>query len=264
MLGGAVTDLLDRAPAHAVMEKLASLRGTPDVRELPFGIVRLSKDGLNWLRGVRGELDMAKRLRRLGDGWTVLHSIPVGSRESDIDHLVIGPSGVFPINTKRLVDRRVWVAGGRLLVNGKKRDYLRNSDYEASRVEGVLRSTGVAAVPVSPVIAISRAKSLTVRAAPEWNDRSIEVALVGDVVRRMTRRPAKLSPEQVAQIATLLRDSRSWTSRDVEQTAASDVRAVYEYIDRGADRWNLLVGAVVLLVAGLGIAAGIWAWTLLR
>ena len=204
-----MTDLLDRAPAHAVMEKLASLRGTPDLRELPFGIVHLSKDGVNWLRGVRGELDMAKRLRKLGDGWTVLHSIPVGSRESDIDHLVIGPTGVFPINAKRLIDRRIWVAGGRLLVDGSRREYLRNSDHEAARVENVLRGAGIVA-PVLPLIAISRAKSLTVRAAPEWNGRKIGVAMVGDVVRRITRRDPKLSPEDVDRIAVIAAVFQRW------------------------------------------------------
>jgi hypothetical protein len=258
-----VTDLLDRAPAHAVMEKLASLRGTPDLRELPFGIVRISKNGLSWLRGVRGELDMAKRLRKLGDEWTVLHSIPIGSRESDIDHLVVGPTGVFPINTKRLVDRRVWVARGRMLIDGNKRDYLRNSEYEAARVERVLRAAGMVA-PVVPVIAISRAKSLTIKATPEWNGRKIGVALVGDVVRRIKRREPRLSPAQVGQIVVLLRDSRSWTSREFERSNGAEIRAVYEHIDRGISRWNLLISALTLLVACLGVTASVGVWAILH
>jgi hypothetical protein len=258
-----VTDLLDRPPAYAVMEKLVSLRGTPDLRDLPFGIVYLSRDGVSWLRGVRGELDMAKRLRRLGDGWTVLHSVPVGSRESDIDHLVIGPSGVFPINAKRLVDRRVWVAGGRLLVDGSKRDYLRNSDFEASRVERVLQAAGFAA-PVVPVIAISRAKSLRIKAAPEWNGRNIGVALSEDVVRRIKRRPVKLSPDQVGQIVALFRDSTSWTSRNFEGASADDVHAAFERIDRGVYRWNLAVASLAFLVTSAGIAVSFGLWSLLH
>ncbi|MBG6212216.1 hypothetical protein RCH23_000129 [Cryobacterium sp. CAN_C3] len=39
-------------------------------------------------------------LSKLGPEWTVLHAVPVGSGSSDIDHVVIGPAGVFTINTK--------------------------------------------------------------------------------------------------------------------------------------------------------------------
>jgi hypothetical protein len=32
--------------------------------------------------------------------WTVLHSVPVGTGSTDIDHIAIGPAGVFTLNTK--------------------------------------------------------------------------------------------------------------------------------------------------------------------
>jgi hypothetical protein len=257
-----VTDLLDRAPAHAVMEKVVSLRGTPDLQELPFGLVRISKDGLNWMRGVRGELEMAKRLGELDDDWTVLHSIPVGFRESDIDHLVIGPAGVFPINSKRLVHRTVWVAGGRLLVDGSRRDYLRNSAHEAARVEGVLRAAAIVA-PIVPVIAISGAKKVTVRATPIWNERKIGVAQVRDVVGRIRRRPTQLSGEQVERIVALLRDSQSWTARDFEREDAREVRAAYDRIDRGTDRWRFLGFVTAFAAAGAFVATIVWLWAFL-
>lgn len=258
-----MTDLLDRAPAHAVMEKVVSLRGTPDLQELPFGLVRISKDGLNWMRGVRGELEMAKRLGELDDDWTVLHSIPVGFRESDIDHLVIGPAGVFPINSKRLVHRTVWVAGGRLLVDGSRRDYLRNSAHEAARVEGVLRAAGIVA-PIIPVIAVSGAKKVTVRATPIWNERKIGVASVRAVVGRIRRRPTQLSADQIGRIVTLLRDSQSWTSRNFEREDAREVRAAYERIDRGIDRWNALVGVLAFFAGCAVLAVSVWLWVILH
>ena len=43
---------------------------------------------------------MGAELNRLGrHGWRVLHSIRLANRV-DIDHLPIGPGGVFSINTK--------------------------------------------------------------------------------------------------------------------------------------------------------------------
>jgi hypothetical protein len=57
----------------------------------------------------------------------VLSSI-VKRSGADIDHLVIGPPGVFTINTKHHRDARIWVGGNMVKVNNfKQPDYLRNS-----------------------------------------------------------------------------------------------------------------------------------------
>jgi hypothetical protein len=42
--------------------------------------------------GEKGEKLVTNELARLGEGWHVLHSIPVGDNCSDIDHLAIGPA----------------------------------------------------------------------------------------------------------------------------------------------------------------------------
>ena len=53
----------------------------------------LSDDSLPWYLGALGELDVAARLASLDEGWTVLHSVPVGTRGSDVDHVVVGAAG---------------------------------------------------------------------------------------------------------------------------------------------------------------------------
>jgi|CXWK01.1.fsa_nt_gi hypothetical protein len=62
-----------------------------------------------WRLGAQGEETVGRALDRLPDGLHVLHSVPVGQRGSDIDHVVIGPPGVFTINTKHHPDKRVSV-----------------------------------------------------------------------------------------------------------------------------------------------------------
>ena len=76
---------------------------------------------------------VGKRLVKLGPAWRVLHSIPVGSRGTDIDHLVIGPGGVFSLNTKNHLGQRVWVHTDVVKVNGQSRNYLRVSEHEAQK-----------------------------------------------------------------------------------------------------------------------------------
>ena len=87
--------------------------------------------------GAGGEEEVGRRLARLPKGWRVIHSVPVGEGDSDIDHVVIGPAGVFTLNTKRL-NGRVWIAGNAFLVNGVKQTYLQNSRLEAARAAKLL------------------------------------------------------------------------------------------------------------------------------
>lgn len=94
-----------------------------------------------WRVGADGEEKVGRVLAKLvkrDPDWRVLHSIPVGSRGSDIDHLVIGPAGVFVLNTKNHPGARIWVGENTLLVNGVRRPYLRNSRHEAERASRLL------------------------------------------------------------------------------------------------------------------------------
>lgn len=97
-------------------------------------LVDAPTDERNWRVGAQGEREVGKRLDRLrSKGWRVLHSIPVGTHGSDIDHLVIGPGGVFAINTKTHRGARVWVHTNVVKVNGANQPYVRNSRFEADR-----------------------------------------------------------------------------------------------------------------------------------
>ena len=69
-------------------------------------------------------------LRKLGKGWHVLHSVPVGDRGADIDHVVIGPAGVFTLNTKNHTGQRVSVTASNVFVNGRNPHYVRSQDMK--------------------------------------------------------------------------------------------------------------------------------------
>ncbi len=61
---------------------------------------RVSPEITAWRRGAKGEQRTARRLRRLGRGWTVFHDLAIPGSRANADHLVIGPPGVFLIDTK--------------------------------------------------------------------------------------------------------------------------------------------------------------------
>jgi hypothetical protein len=59
-----------------------------------------------WRDGARGECATARRLRRLErHGYVVLHDLQVPGSHANLDHLAIGPAGVFIIDSKRYSGR---------------------------------------------------------------------------------------------------------------------------------------------------------------
>jgi nuclease-like protein len=63
---------------------------------------RASQPTRAWRDGARGERATARRLRRLERcGYTVLHDLAMPGSRANLDHIVIGPSGVFVIASKR-------------------------------------------------------------------------------------------------------------------------------------------------------------------
>jgi Nuclease-related domain len=63
---------------------------------------RPSEQARTWQRGAHGERRTARRLRQLGrDGFVVLHDLAVPGSPANVDHLVIGPTGVFVIDSKQ-------------------------------------------------------------------------------------------------------------------------------------------------------------------
>jgi hypothetical protein len=63
---------------------------------------RPSEQARTWQRGAAGERRTARRLDRLArDGYVVFHDLALPGSPANVDHLVIGPSGVFVIDTKQ-------------------------------------------------------------------------------------------------------------------------------------------------------------------
>ena len=82
---------------------------------------------------------MAAQLDRLDQGWAVIHSLPTDERGIDIDHLVIGPPGVFTVNAKFSPGRSVWVAGHNIKVEYTARPFMVKPISEAAGVEHARR-----------------------------------------------------------------------------------------------------------------------------
>jgi len=159
-------DLASNKPGERARRQAVERREQAPVKTALARVLRVHTEERAWRVGADGEEEVARRLRKLPDDWHVIHAIPVGERESDIDHLVIGPAGVFTLNTKNHSRAKVWVAERSFLVNGQRTNYLRNARHEAARASRLLSKACAMDVAVEPVIVVLAAE-LTIKAPPD-------------------------------------------------------------------------------------------------
>ncbi|MEA3550569.1 nuclease-related domain-containing protein [Pseudarthrobacter sp. C1] len=178
MTAGAKPLLLGtRVPAQAVIEELMAVQSFVPPRtwlQRVFGANPLGPESLPWYKGALGEITVGRTLEGLGPEWLVLHAIPVGKGSSDIDHLLVGPAGVFTVNTKNHSGQSVWVAGRTLMVAGRKTRHLYNAAYEAARASKLLSAAVGTAVDVTGMVVVVDPKSLTIKSQPD------QVVVVGE------------------------------------------------------------------------------------
>jgi hypothetical protein len=107
---------------------------------------RPSEQARTWQRGAHGERHTARLLDRLTrDGFVVFHDLAVPDSPANVDHLVIGPSGVFVIDSKQWTGRVHQGADGLAWYNHYPLDRtLEMVRWEAQQVSRVLGSRAAA------------------------------------------------------------------------------------------------------------------------
>ena len=114
---------------------------------------RPSADAVAWGRGAAGERRTARLLAPLErHGWEALHDLAVPGSRANLDHLVIGPGGVFVIDSKQYRGRLQLDPSGRLW-HGRYplAPSLQAVSFEADQAAQVLPDPGVVVLPVVAV-----------------------------------------------------------------------------------------------------------------
>lgn len=169
----------------------------------------------SWAVGLEGEILVGRVLDELvrdDPRWHVLHGIPVGTLGSDIDHVLIGPTGVYTLNTKHHRGANVFVAHDAFLVNGTRHPYVRNSRHEAQRAARLLSTACGRRVDVTAVIVVVRPGRLTLKAQP----RDVVVVPHSQVRRRLSGGAVTLRLGDVEEIYGVARRSTTWSPMSVK------------------------------------------------
>lgn len=181
---------------------------------------RLARYAEHWEKGADGESQTAAALGRLGREWTCWHDLRwPGRRLANIDHIAIGPGGIFVIDSKNW-SGTVAIKDGVLRQNGYQRETAVASCAESALAVGELVPEYSNAV--KPVLCFVREEPI------EGWARDVMLSSTLNLVEMLTSRPRLLSDAQVADISTRLgaRVSRVASSGAQASTAARVLRRV--------------------------------------
>lgn len=202
-----ITDTLaGRVPGASAARKARELRVARPLASRLDRLLRRRTDERAWRVGAFGERVTGFWLDRLPEGWFAFHDIPVGERGANIDHLVVGPGGVFTINTKNLTGE-VRVSRRTITHNGHRTAFLPKAVAEASRAARLLSLAIGREVPVRAVLAIL-ADEWTVTAEP------VDVIVRGPRAAKnlMLSQPPVLRPSDVIVVAAAAAKPGTWVS----------------------------------------------------
>jgi hypothetical protein len=161
-----------------------------------IGLVGLPANVRAWRTGAAGEERTGDVLDPLeAEGYVVLHDLRMPGSRANIDHLVIGPTGVWVVETKSY-EGALRVRGGELWIGGRRRPgFVDQARREAAAVAETLEG-----VAVTPLLCVHRA-DFPLLSRPQLDG----VAIVGPgrLARVIREGPVVLDPAEVERLAAL-------------------------------------------------------------
>lgn len=198
-----------RAGAAARERALAERKAQGTIRHVVARVLGSKTDERAWRIGADGEEAVAGHLDALGTQWRVLHSVRVGERGADIDHVVIGPGGVFTVNAKHHPRASIWVGGDTFMVNGRRVPYIRNGRHEAKRASRLLAQHAGFPVPATALIAVVGAhRGFAIKGQPA--DGAVAVVSCQHIRKFFQSQPQRLSLREIDAIHEVARRSTTW------------------------------------------------------
>jgi hypothetical protein len=218
---------------------------------------RLNRRAELFEQGAEGEATTARALEALPPGWKVMHDMRwPGRRLANVDHVLIGPSGIFVIDTKNWTGR-VTATNGVLRQNGYSREKAVAGAADAALA--VAEVAGPYAGHVHAVICFSGRDDVSA-----WC-RDVAVCCTANLVPMLTNWPLRLTSEQVEDASLRLDDlMRRASARPVTRTTTRPARLAMQQAMRsrspasrsrnrgrgrssGSSFGRLLVGVVLVI-----------------
>lgn len=230
------------AMAHVVAVHSAGAPRTPLAAW--FGRSPLPPGSRASYRAAVAELVAGDALEGLGPSWDLLHDLPL--TDGLLDHLAIGPAGVFAIRTMHADGSEVVVAAEGLAVAGEPSADVALAQAAAAEVSATLGA------PVQPLVVVVGARRLSRR-----GDAGVLVLASAELWRMLGRAPRALSGDEVARLSDLADLESTWPRAGA---GALDTQALHRDFAVIRAQVNQARGRRALwAAAGFGLAYGaVW------
>ena len=198
-----------RCPAQSIIEVLLleqCLVAPRGLLERLVGRSPLGVDSVRCFDAARAEIAVGLALAELPRDWIVFHSLPVGDSGADVDHLVIGPGGVFALHSDRQARKSVLVAGRSVLVGARKIPYIREAEYEAVSLTTLLSERMPRAASVRGVVVLVDTKRVTVQTQPS----RVKIVEAADLCTWLQGLPPVLAPLDRLEITRFVENPALW------------------------------------------------------
>jgi hypothetical protein len=154
-----------------------------------------------WQTGAQGELRTGRLLEPLeGEGFRILHDRKIPGSRANIDHIVIGPPGIFVVETKSL-GGALQIRDDEVFVSGRRRTKMIDEvKREALAVQTALaKELAARGWMVSPIICVHRADLPWLRSEVA----GVRIVSGKDLVKRLREADYLLAPADVERLAAL-------------------------------------------------------------
>ena len=254
---GARVPLALRGPAQRSIAEFVAMHSPLPPRgrwARVFGRSPLHESSAQWFWSAVGQLDVVATLDRLGPEWCVFHGVPGPAPShggsSWVDHLVIGPTGVFTVTAYDHTRQNVWVDRRAFVVDGHRLQYIRVAEAEVGHIERMLGDAAEGAVTAGAVIAVINPGSLRVRDLP----RDVRVIEANALIASLRGGERRLDTDRVQLLAAAVHREHTGPGERVTSTGDEAAGAARDGAEFGRVRREVAMARVVRAVWTIGIA----------
>jgi Nuclease-related domain len=257
----ASSSLRGRVPGQVAMSTVVAEQVTAPRRSLLariFGKSPLSPQSRNLYRAAVGELLVGDMLDNLGPRWDVLHVLPVDDSGKDIDHLVIGPPGVFTITTENFPGQEIKVNGDFLAVGSQRFDDIAVARELGQSAAELLSAAAAAPIAVRPLLVVVTPTKLALRQQPD----GVTVVASRQLLHYLRGLDRTLDGAEVASISDVADRDTTWhaapgPAEDTQELSQhfAELRSTVQEATQARIFWGVVGFAVA--------AAAVWVSTLM-
>ncbi len=200
--------LRQRVPGQSAMSNVVHAQATKPPRSPVarlLGVSPLTVTARRHYRDALAELEVGDTLATLGPRWDVLHDVPVGP--DGLDHLVIGPTGVYVVQTVMARGLDVVVTADSVSVGGAASELASVVRDDARDVEEALGLASALQLTVKPVLVIVGPRRLTI-ATPPYEVAVVKSAILGSTIVNAAK---ALSGAEVAGLSDVAELASTWS-----------------------------------------------------